>query len=216
MILSFDIIMGGGIPNNSCKDNINDKEKTPSLCKFESYLEEGKTKLELHNKKMNDLINELEIQNYASPSGANNVNSSRINELYNEITLYKQTYVKPLRGKYNQLYSKVRHNHNPESKRYQDEIDKKYKKFYDKSLILDELQKELKKLKVQYDSAEAALASANQDTKRFISFLWLIITITIVIFTIKAFITKKIHPFIWILALIFIHSVLFSVIKNLF
>lgn len=216
MILSLDIIMGSGIPNNSCEKNINDSEKTPSLCEFESYLEEGKTKLELHNKKMKDLIKELEIQNYTSPSGANNVSSSKINDLYNEINLYKQTHVNPLRGKYNQLYSKVRHNYNPKSKQYQDEIDKKYKNFYDKSLILDELQRELKKLKVQYDSAEAALASANQDSKRFISFLWLILTITIVIFTIKAFITKKIHPFIWILALIFIHAVLFSVIKNLF
>ena len=216
MILSLDIIMGDEIPNNSCEKNINDKEKTPSLCDFESYLEEGKTKLEFHNKKMKDLINELEIQNYMSPSGANNVSSSKINDLYNEINLYKRTYVKPLTRKYNNLYSKVKHNHKPKSKQYQDEIDKKYKKFYDKSLILDELQKELKKLKYQYDSAEATLASANQDTKRFISFLWLILTITIVIFTIKAFITKNIHPFIWILALIFIHSVLFSVIKNLF
>ena len=220
MILSLDIIMGDVIPNhkhkNSCEDNINDKNKTPALCKFESYLEEGKTKLELHNKKMNDLVNELEIQNYSSTSGANNVSTSKINDLYNEIDLYKNTYFKPLTRKYNNLYSKVRHNYKPKSKKYQDEIDKKYKKFYNKSVILDIHQKQLQELKRQYDSAEATLASANQDTNRLISFLWLILTITIVIFTVKAFISKKINPFIWILALIFIHSVLFSVIKNLF
>jgi transketolase len=214
MILSIHIIMGDNM--NSCKKNINDKEKTPSLCDFESYLEEGKTKLESHNKKIKDLINELNIQNSVSVSGANNVNISRVNDLYNEIDFYKKTYFSPLTKEYNNLYSKVKHNYNPESKQYQDEIDKKYKKFYNKSVILNAQHKELEKIKKQYDSAEAMLSSSNQDTNRLISFLWLILTITIVIFTVKAFITKRIHPFIWILALIFIHSVLFSIIKNLF
>ena len=73
-----------------------------------------------------------------------------------------------------------------------------------------------KKIKKQYTDSTITLSSSNNDTNRLISFLWLILTIIIIIFTVKAFITKINIVFNGFVELIFIHSVLFVVINELF
>ena len=191
-----------------------DTEKFPTLSEFNSKLEKSKAMLNQKEEQINKIYSEL----YANADAGNStINTKKLNQIDNSLRNFERYNISNLSNKYKTLFSKnIEGNFRVDSKKYQDIVNKEYNNFYRKSLMLDLYQKRLNKLKEQYINAEATLQASIDTPKLFLSIFWGIITVILVILTIMAFMTRKIHPITWVVVIIFLHAIILAVIKNIY
>lgn len=191
-----------------------DTEKFPTLSEFNSKLEKSKAMLNQKEEQINKIYSEL----YANADAGNStIDKNKLNQIDNSLRNFERYNISNLSNKYKTLFSKnIEGNFRVDSKKYQDIANKEYNTFYRKSLMLDLYQKRLNKLKQQYISAEAALQASIDTPKLFLAIFWGIITVILVILTIMAFMTRKIHPITWVVVIIFLHAIILAVIKNIY
>ncbi len=191
-----------------------DTEKFPTLSEFNSKLEKSKAMLNQKEEEINKIYSQL----YANADAGNStIDKNKLNQIDNSLRNFERYNISNLSNKYKTLFSKnIEGNFRVDSKKYQDIANKEYNNFYRKSLMLDLYQKRLNKLKQQYISAEAALQASIDTPKLFLSIFWGIITVILVILTIMAFMTRKIHPITWVVVIIFLHAIILAVIKNIY
>tara|TARA_B100000424_G_scaffold225565_1_gene185773 strand:- start:23786 stop:24406 length:621 start_codon:yes stop_codon:yes gene_type:complete len=191
-----------------------DTEKFPTLSEFNSKLEKSKAMLNQKEEEINKIYSQL----YANADAGNStIDKNKLNQIDNSLKNFERYNISNLSNKYKTLFSKnIEGNFRVDSKKYQDIANKEYNNFYRKSLMLDLYQKRLNKLKQQYISAEAALQASIDTPKLFLSIFWGIITVILVILTIMAFMTRKIHPITWVVVIIFLHAIILAVIKNIY